>query len=123
MAIEKVFAIEEKPGPIWDQLWAEVQGSSPANFVLEESHRPRLLVLRLDLAGMPARVRYEIEDKGDVSEVLGSIEPLGFRYKLFQVLSFGHMRVNYEMMLAAGLANLKTAVESPPAGPDASFGE
>jgi hypothetical protein len=111
VAIEKVFAIEGTAGPIWDQLWQEIQASADAATVVEESHRPHSLVLRLDLGGIDSRLRYEIEEQEDHCEVSGAIEPLSFRYKLYQLLTFGHMRVNFEMMLAEGLANLKAAVE------------
>jgi hypothetical protein len=113
VTIEKVFAIDAEPEQIWDELWSELQTAGPGHFVIEESHWPSRLVLKLDLAGLPSRISYQIERKDGHCEVAGVIEPLSFRYRMYQVLSFGHMRVNYEMLLAEGLSNLKAAVESP----------
>ena len=42
---------------------------------------------------------------------MAALEPLSRRYVLMQVLTFGKMRMSYELMLAQALSNLKQAVE------------
>ena len=51
------------------------------------------------------------------TEVSASLEPLSKRYSLYYLITFGHFKRNYEMLLVTGLANLKAHVEgtAPPA--------
>jgi hypothetical protein len=118
MAIEKAFAIEAEPGPIWDALWGELRLGSEGEFTVKQSNRPRLLVLALDLGGLPVQLSYEIEARAGYSEVAARLEPLSWRYRLFQLVTFGHLRRNYEILLVAGLVNLKRSLEGE-AGPGA----
>ena len=68
MAIEKVFAIDGKPGPMGPAL-GRSPGDRRPGAVVEESHRPRSLVLRLDLGGIESRLRYGIEERDGHCEV------------------------------------------------------
>ena len=115
MPIEKAFAIEGEPAAIWDALWSDLGRGDPSAFEIERSQRPHTLVVRVDMGGgVPARITYRIERKDDYTEVSATLEPLGLRYNLYQFLTFGRVRLNYEMLLVQGLSNLKHAVEGKP---------
>jgi hypothetical protein len=111
MAIEKVFEIEGPPDAIWAALWADLAEGENATYSQLESSWPERLSLRVVLAAIPCRLTFTIEPAGRQCEVTASLEPEGFRYRLFQVITFGHARRNFEILLATSLANLKEAVE------------
>ena len=111
MAIEKAFSIEAMPAAIWEAGWSELAEGEPGAFSVEQSNWPKLLSLRVDLSAMQALITYRINGKDNQSEVSATLEPLSARYSLYQILTFGHFRTNWEMMLVEGLANLKEAVE------------
>jgi hypothetical protein len=111
MAIEKVFAIEAAQADIWDALWSELSQGAEASFTVERSNWPHNLVLLLDISNMPCRLSYSIEPKDGHCEVSAKLDPLGRFYGLFQIVTFGHLRRNYEMLLVLGLSNLKKALE------------
>jgi hypothetical protein len=111
MAIEKAFLIEAEPAAIWEALWAELAEGDPDRFEVEGSNWPHSLVLRVDMAGIPSIVTYRIKQKLEHSEVSATLEPIGARYLFYQILTFGRLRTNYELMLVQGLSNLKAAVE------------
>jgi hypothetical protein len=123
MTIEKVFAIDGAPAAIWDALWSELGDGDPSRFAVESSRWPSSLSVRVDLGGLPTLIEYAIEPRaGGGCEVAARLQPLSARYALYQVLTLGRMRTNYELMLVQGLANLKEAVEGGPSedgGPDA----
>jgi hypothetical protein len=113
VTIEKAFAIKASPETIWDALWADLAQGDQSRFRLEGSSRPNRLELAVDLSGVPCSLTYTLtrrEVEGD-TEVAANLAPLGWRYGLYYVLSFGHIRRNYEMLLVSGLANLKSHVE------------
>ena len=111
MAIEKAFAIEAEPAKIWETLWSDLAKGDEERFSVERSSWPSLLEVRVDLGGLPTLLVYRIEPKEAYTEVSVTLEPLSFRYRVFQLFTFGHLRRNYEMLLVQGLANLKEAVE------------
>jgi hypothetical protein len=111
VVIEKAFSIEAAPPAIWDALWSDLGGGDLNAFSVEQSNWPVLLSVKVDLGGMQALITYRIVAKNSHSEVSATLEPLSRRYPLYQILTFGHFRTNYEMVLVAGLANLKQAVE------------
>jgi hypothetical protein len=111
MLIEKVFAIEADAGEIWDALWGDLAEGEDGAYEVIEAHRPRDLVLEVVLGGTPSRLSYRIEPAGPHCEVSATLEPRGLRYRLAQVLTFNHIKRNYEMVLVQGLANLKASVE------------
>ena len=111
MAIEKAFLIEAAPAVIWEALWSELAEGEASAFSVEQSNWPKLLSLKVDLSGMEALITYRINGEDNQSEVSATLEPLSPRYSLYQILTFGHFRTNWEMMLVEGLANLKEAVE------------
>lgn len=115
MPIEKAFAIEGEPAVIWDALWSDLRRGEPGTFEVERSQRPHTLVVRVDMGGgVPARITYRIEPKDAYTEVSATLEPLSLRYNLYQVLTLGRVRLNYEMLLVQGLSNLKHTVEGKP---------
>lgn len=115
MPIEKAFAIHGEPDAIWDALWSDLSRGAPGTFEVERAQRPHTLVVRVDMGGgVPARIAYRIEAKEDHTEVSATLEPLGLRYNLYQFLTFGRVRLNYELLLVQGLSNLKHTVEGLP---------
>lgn len=111
MTIEKAFAIEAEPADIWNALWHELGEGDEERFAVEQSHWPHGFTIQLNLAGLPVLLTYRIEERGDHCEVSAELQPLSRKYQLFQLLTFGHLRRNYEVMLVQGLVNLKAAVE------------
>lgn len=111
--IEKVFAINAEAGVIWDALWNDLTSGEEGAYEVETAHRPSDLSLRLGLSGVPCLLSYRIEPKDSHCEVAALIVPSGIRYGISQVLTFGHFKRNFEMILVQGLANLKEAVEGP----------
>ena len=111
MAIEKAFLIEAAPAAIWEALWSELSEGEPGSFSVENSNWPNLLCLKVNLSGTQALITYRLISKDDQTEVSATLEPLSPRYPLYQMLTLGHFRTNWEMILVEGLANLKEAVE------------
>lgn len=112
--IEKVFAIEAEPGVIWDALWNDLTShGEQGSFEVESAHRPAELALKVNLSSVPCLLSYRVDEKDGHCEVTALVVPSGLRYGLSQVLTFGHFKRNFEMILVQGLANLKEAVEEP----------
>ena len=111
MDIEKAFAIKAAPSDIWNALWHELGEGEDGRFVVEQSHWPHGFTLRLELAGLPVLLSYRIKEREDDCEVSAYLQPLSRKYQLYQLLTFGHMRRNYEVMLVNGLVNLKESLE------------
>jgi hypothetical protein len=61
--------------------------------------------------GIRARLTYKLVPRNGHTEVVATMEPQGFRYALFRIITLGRADVNYEIALVEGLANLKRAVE------------
>ena len=113
MTIEKAFAIEASPEVIWDALWQELAEGDDTRFRLERSNRPDRLELEVNLSGVVCALTYTLtrmDDRG-YTEVSADLTPLSKRYGLYYLLTFGHIKRNYEMLLVGGLANLKAHVE------------
>jgi hypothetical protein len=113
MAIEKPFAIDAEPDVIWDALWADLQGGDTGAYTLEGSSRPSRLDVGVKLGHVQCQLQYRIERKDGFSEVSATIVPESKRFGFYQVVTFGHIGRNYEMLLVTGLANLKASVEGP----------
>jgi hypothetical protein len=114
VTIEKAFAIVASQADIWDALWHELGDGEEGRFAVLHSNWPNEFTLSLELAGLPVQLNYEISPRDGFCEVAARLEPAGLRYALYQILTFGHFRRNYELLLAQGLLNLKTALEGPP---------
>ena len=111
MAIEKVFAIEAAPEVIWDALWADLQLGEEGAYTLASSSRPSKLDVGVKLGHIDCLLQYRIEQKDGHSEVAATVVPISKRFGFFQVVTFGHVGRNYEMLQVTGLANLKASVE------------
>src|SRR5688500_3636360 len=113
MLIEKVFAIEAEPGVIWDALWADLSSGEEGAYAVIEAHRPHDLLIDVVLSGNPSQLSYRIEAKDGHCDVDAGLVPRGMRYRVSQVLTFGHFKRIFEMVLVQGLSNLKTSIEGP----------
>jgi hypothetical protein len=110
--IEKAFLVHAAPQVIYDRLQVDLGEGEAAAYTLLESAPPRLLAIQLKLSGIECRLTYVIKPlPGGGCEVSVSLDPLGAKYRLYQALTFGHLKTNFELMLAQGLLNLKQAVE------------
>jgi hypothetical protein len=116
MAIEKAFAIEASPEAIWDALWSDLQTGETGAYTLDTSHRPNQLDLEVKLGHIRCLLQYRIQRKDGYTEVAATIVPVSKRFGFYQVLTFGHVGRNYEMLLVTGLANLKASVEGSTTG-------
>ena len=112
--IEKAFAIEAEPAAIWEALWHDLSNGDEDAYSVEHSTWPETITLRVRLSGLPCELTYRIEQREGHSEVSATIQPLSSRYGLYQLVTFGHLKRNYEMMLVVGLSNLKSALEGTP---------
>lgn len=110
--IEKAFAIEATPQAIWEALWNDLAEGNREAYNLEGSQWPHRLQLNVDMSGVRCLLTYSIQQQDGFCEVAAALEPLSRRYSLFYLLTFGHIKRNYEMLLVAGLANLKASLES-----------
>ncbi len=118
MAIEKAFAIAATPEVIWDALWSELTEDG-TSYELQRTTWPSRLQIEVDLSGVQCLLTYTLTPMPEAgfTEVSASLEPLSKRYSLYYLITFGHFKRNYEMLLVTGLANLKAHVEgtAPPA--------
>jgi hypothetical protein len=115
MSIEKAFAIEAPPEAIWDALWVDLGKGDESMYTVEGSHWPSRFQIRVKMGGMPTLLTYSLtpmEQQPASTEVAVALEPMSKRYSLYYLLTFGHIKRNYEMLLVEGLANLKAHVEA-----------
>lgn len=112
MAVEKAFAINAEPPKIWEELTKEIALAEDGVYTVEESIVNEYLELRVKFQdGIEAHISYRLIPRDDHTEVVATMHPEGFRYAIFQMMTFGRSNINYEMVLVVGLANLKAAVE------------
>lgn len=112
MALEKAFAIKASPAEIWNALTGELEVADESDYTIERAVTNELLSLWVDLVGgVRAIITYRLIPHDGHTEVVATMEPQGFRYAIFRILTMGRADINYEMVLVEGLANLKAAVE------------
>ena len=112
MALEKAFAIKAEPAAIWGALTGELKAADQARYRIERAVPNELLSLWVELQnGIRAVLTYQLIPRVDHTEVVARMEPQGFRYAMFRILTLGRADTNYELLLVEGLANLKRAVE------------
>ena len=110
--MEKAFAINAEPPKIWEALVAEFNLADESTYEVEQSITNEFLALRVRFQdGIEAQITYRLIPRDDHTEVIATIQPEGFRYALFRIITMGRSDINYEMILVVGLANLKEAVE------------
>ena len=112
MPIEKAFAIHAETAAIWRALTEELRAADPRDYELERSEPPSLLTVRVQLqGGVAARITYQLIPRGEHTEVVATMEPEGFRYQFFRLITLGRSDTGYELALVQGLSNLKQAAE------------
>lgn len=112
MTLEKVFAIKAQPAAIWDALTGELTVADEGAYEVERAIPNELLSLWVEIqGGIRAILTYRLIPREDHTEVSATMEPQGFRYAMFRMLTLGRADANYELLLAEGLSNLKRAVE------------
>jgi hypothetical protein len=112
--LEKAFAIKAPPEAIWRALERDVAAGDSERYEVLRSVPNELLELSVHLqGGVQALIGYRLIPREDHTEVVATMLPSGFRYKVFQIITLGRADTNYELLLVQGLANLKQEVEGP----------
>lgn len=114
MPIEKAFAIEAPPERIFAALETELREAAPGAadaFAVLRSDPPRALDLRVTIGGVPCNLSYRLAAKQGHTEVAGVLQPYGWRYTAFRIVTLGMRDQGFEIALVEGLRNLKAAVE------------
>jgi len=112
MAIEKAFAINASPSEIWDTLVRDFSMAEEGVYEVEKSIINELLALRVKFQdGIEAQIEYRLVPRDNHTEVVATMYPEGLRYAIFKMMTLGRADINYELSLAVGLSNLKSAVE------------
>ena len=115
MAIERAFSIQAPPRRIFEAIERDIASAQEFEgdtFEVLERVPPQSITLRVTIANVPCRLQYRLAEKGDHTEVVGEIEPYGWKHAAFKVMTFGLREQNYAIVLTQALANLKAAVES-----------
>ncbi len=111
--IEKAFSIKAEPSAIWNALTADLERGDRAVYEVDRAVINQELSLWVTLeGGVRARLSYRLVPREDHTEVVATMEPVGLRYAIARIVSFGRVNTNYALVLVQGLANLKQAVES-----------
>lgn len=114
MPIEKAFRIDAPPHRIYAALEAELgdaDGSADGTFAVLRRETDRALDLRVTIAGVPCWLNYRIVPQEGHAEVVARLQPFGWRYTFFRIVTLGMRNQGFEVALVEGLANLKAAVE------------
>jgi hypothetical protein len=110
--LEKAFAIKASPDVIFQALKRDLAAGEPGRFQVERSVPNELLEVTVKLqGGVDALIEYRLIPRDDHTEVVATMAPQGLRYKVFQIITFGRVDTNYELVLVQGLSNLKQEVE------------
>jgi hypothetical protein len=113
--IEKVFAIQAAPRAIYDAIERDLASASEhegAAYDIVRRDPPGAIDLRVTIGNVPCMLEYRIvADAADGSEVTARLEPYGFKYNAFRLMTFGMSNQGFEVALVQSLANLKAAVE------------
>lgn len=114
MPIEKAFAINASPHVIYAALERELgDASEHAGSTHEVLRRDpgRTLALRVTIGGVPCWLTYQLQPREDHTEVIAQLQPFGWRYTFFRIITLGMRDGGFEIALVEGLANLKAEVE------------
>jgi hypothetical protein len=115
--LEKAFAINAAPDAVWRALTGELEVADASAFAMERAVPNELLSLWVQLqGGVRALITYRLIPRGDHTEVVATMHPEGFRYAVARIITLGRVDTNYELVLAQGLANLKSSVEGDSTG-------
>lgn len=119
MAIEKAFAINAPPDEIFAALERDLDSAAEHAGDTHEVLRrdpPRSIDLRVTIGGVPCHLRYRLDPRPPVTEVVATLQPYGWKYTAFRIVTLGLRDQGFEVVLVEGLANLKAAVEDADAG-------
>jgi hypothetical protein len=119
MPIEKAFRIDASAHRIYSALEEELGDAASDDrgafaqgaFAVLRRDPDRGLDLRVTIAGVPCWLNYRIEPRDGFSEVVALLQPFGWRYTFFKIVTLGMRDQGFEVSLVEGLANLKAAVE------------
>jgi len=121
MSIEKAFAIRANPHEIYAAIQSDLAAAGEhegSTYEVLHSDPGRSIRLRVTIGGMPCHLRYEIIPRDEHCEVVASLDPYGWRYTAFRIMTLGLSNGGFEATLVQSLANLKAAVEAGTAGGD-----
>lgn len=114
MAIEKAFAIHATPHNIYAALERDLESAlqhAGETYAVLGRERDRALDLRVTIGGVPCHLSYRLEEKPEYTEVAAVLQPYGWKYAAFKIMTLGMREQNFAVALVEGLANLKAAVE------------
>lgn len=117
MPIEKAFAINASPHVIYATLERELRDASEFNGDTHEILRRdpgKSLELRVTIGGVPCFLTYRLEPRDAHTEVIAQLQPHGWRYTFFRIITLGMRDDGFQIALVEGLANLKAEVEQEP---------
>ena len=116
MPLEKAFAIRAAPEVIFAAIERDIASASAhegETFAVLHRDPPRTIELRVTIAGMPCNLSYRLAPRDDGStEVAAMVEPYGWRYTAFRIMTLGLRDQGFEVALVESLSNLKAEVES-----------
>jgi hypothetical protein len=119
VSIEKAFAIRAAPREIYAAIEQDLASAAEYEGTTHEVLRrepERSLELRVTIGIVPCLLTYRITPRTDDTEVAATLEPYGWRYAAFQILTLGMRRSLFEFALVDALSNLKSAVEDDSGG-------
>lgn len=112
--IEKAFAVRATPADIFAAIERDLADASDHEgdtYQVLRRDPPHLMHLRVTISGMSCWLTYRLHERGDHTEVAAQLEPFGWRYVLFRLMTFGLREQGFQFALVQSLANLKEAVE------------
>lgn len=115
MPIEKAFAIRAKPHEIYRAIEADIaEAREHEGSTFEVLHRDpgRSVRLRVLIGAIPCTLEYTIIPREDHCEVVGTLDPYGWKYVAFRLMTFGLSNGGFDAALVQALVNLKEAVEA-----------
>ena len=132
MPIEKAFAIRAKPHEIYRALERDLAGSAEhegSTFEVLHRNPGRSISLRVTISGIPCRLTYTIVPRDEdpsvpaYSEVVATLDPYGWKYQAFRIMTLGLSNGGFDAALVQGLANLKESVEQESTAEDSAAGD
>jgi hypothetical protein len=112
--IEKVFAIHATARDIYAAIesdLADAQEHEGATHEVLHRNPPHGIDLRVTIGNVPCRLSYTIAEAPEHTEVTARLDPYGFKYAAFRVMTFGLANQGFDAALVQSLANLKASVE------------
>jgi hypothetical protein len=117
MAVEKAFAINAEPHEIYDELERDLADAARHHgdtFEILRFERDRSIDLRVTISDIPCNLSYRLVPRHGHTEVVAQLDPYGWRYTFFRIITLGMRDFGFEVAVVQGLLNLKEAVEGVP---------